>query len=165
MHLNKSDQLINAGSQKSQMRRPTTQHRKQQIKVEDLDINQVLDFPKAFKLLGGESLFNLMVPTYESTSLMPHITKLAHYAFPAKDWDQVKFVVHAIKGPASFIGASRLHYACYYIRKAHLDQDIDGIIDYYPFLIEAAIEVRYHVAHCLAKLQNRGNNISSIILK
>lgn len=55
----------------SQMRRPTSQHRKQQIKVEDLDINQVLDFPKAFKLLGGESLFNLMVPTYESTSLMP----------------------------------------------------------------------------------------------
>jgi hypothetical protein len=71
MHSNKSDQLIKAGSHMSQMRRPTSNHRKQQIKVEDLDINQVLDFPKAFKLLGGESLYNLMVPTYESTSLMP----------------------------------------------------------------------------------------------
>lgn len=74
-----------------------------------------------------------------------------------QDWDQVKFYAHALKGPAGYIGASRLHYACYYMQKAHIENDIDTMIDFYPLLIECAIELRYHLIQLMWKYDGRGN--------
>lgn len=91
--------------------------------MQDLDISQVIDSEKAINDLGSIELYQLMLPTYEGTSLLPSMEKLAT-AYNEKDWEQVKFHAHAIKGPAGYMGASRLHYACYYIQKAHCDYDI-----------------------------------------
>lgn len=151
----RSDQLVKATSSISHVRRPSSKRKNDGIKVEDLDINQVLDAEKAMQRLGGQQLYMMMLPQYDSTSLMPQLTQLAREV-SQKDWDQIKFFVHALKGPAGYIGASRLHYACYYMQKAHSDSDFDAMIDYYPLLVETAIEVRKHVYEYLAKSQGRG---------
>ena len=82
--------------------------------MEDLDINLVIDTEKAIKLLGGEQLYRLMLPMYEGTSLITPMMQLAKEV-ETKNWEQMRFYAHALKGPAGYIGASRLHYACYYV--------------------------------------------------
>jgi HPt (histidine-containing phosphotransfer) domain-containing protein len=79
-----------------------------------LDINKVIDHEKAIQNLGGEQLYQLMLPQYESSSLILILEKLAKEV-NEQNWDQIKFQAHALKGPAGYIGASRLHYACYWI--------------------------------------------------
>lgn len=93
-----------------------------QVKVEDLDINKVIDSEKAISNLGGEQLYKLMLPQAEGTSLIGILEKLAH-EINVRDWDQIKFQAHSLKGTAGYIGASRLHYACYWIQRAHIDND------------------------------------------
>ena len=97
----------------------------------------------------------MMIPEYESRSLLPYLDKLTA-ALNERDWDAIKFHAHTLKGPAGYIGASRLHYACYYICKAHSEGDVEQMIEYYPLVIETAIEVRHHVRLYQAKLP-RGN--------
>jgi hypothetical protein len=62
-----------------------------------------------------------------------------------------KEAVHALKGSAGYIGASRLHYACYFIQKAFVEGEFQTMNDYYPLLIETAIEVRVHIRIILAE--------------
>ena len=95
----------------------------QQIKVENLDISYPIDIDFAVKSLNSEKLYYLLLPKYEDQSLLPYLEKLAQQLI-LKDWDQYKFFAHALKGPAAYVGASRLHYACYYIQKAHTEGDI-----------------------------------------
>ena len=49
----------------------------QKIKVEDLDINKVIDSEKAIKSLGDFSLYKMMLPQYESSSQIPYLEKMA----------------------------------------------------------------------------------------
>ena len=97
-----------------------------------------------------------MLPQYEATSLIQILEKLAKEV-AAKDWDQIKFQAHALKGPAGYIGASRLHYACYWIQRAHVEGDYQTMLEYYPLVIETAIELRFQVRVLLAKFDGRGN--------
>ncbi len=60
------------------------------VKVEDLDINKIIDSEKAISNLGGEQLYKLMLPQAEGTSLIGILEKLA-YDINVKDWDQIKF--------------------------------------------------------------------------
>ena len=46
--------------------------------------------------------------------------KLAQEVYD-KNWEKIKFYAHSMKGPAGYIGGTRLHYACYYVQKAHLE--------------------------------------------
>jgi HPt (histidine-containing phosphotransfer) domain-containing protein len=98
-----------------------------------------------------------MLPAYESSSLLPFLEKLA-VEIQKRDWEQFKFQAHALKGPAGYIGASRLHYSCYYIQKAYAESDYQTMIDFYPLVIESAIELRYHLRKVLAKYEGNGNH-------
>lgn len=109
-----------------------------------MDVNKVMDCEKAILHLGGEQLFKLMVPMYESTSLLPYLEKMAA-EINKQSWDQVSFFAHALKGPAVYIGGSRVHFACYYMQRAHLEGDLDLMLEYYSVLITEVIELRYHI--------------------
>lgn len=40
------------------------------------------------------------------------------------------------------VGASRLHYACYFLLKAYSNQKYDKVIEMYPKIVEALIEFK-----------------------
>lgn len=40
-------------------------------------------------------------------------------AIKAKDYEQMNHGAHALKGASGYVGASRIHYACYYIQEAY----------------------------------------------
>jgi HPt (histidine-containing phosphotransfer) domain-containing protein len=84
------------------------------IKVQDLDINYILDIKTAVTFMGLPSVYFTMLETYESMSLKPHMPLLAK-ELVAQNWLEYRNQAHALKGPAGYVGASRLHYACYYI--------------------------------------------------
>ena len=62
-----------------------------------------------------------------------------------------------MKGPAGYIGASRLHYACYYLQKAHIENEIEAMVEFYPLIVECAIELRYQLRELIWKYDGRGN--------
>ena len=125
------------------------------IKVEDLDINKIIDTEKAVQRLGDIALYRLMLPQYESSSLIPYLEKLSE-EMQNQNWDQVKFYAHALKGPAGYIGASKLHYACYYVQKAHIENDLETMAELYPLVVECAIELRYHLIELMSQYDGRG---------
>ena len=62
---------------------------------------------------------------------------------------------HSLKGNSGYIGAAKLHYVCYYIQKAYIDNDYEAMADFYPLLIETAIEVRFQVRVILARVDSK----------
>jgi hypothetical protein len=54
--------------------------------MEDLDISKVIDVEKAIQNLSGEKLYVLMLPKFESSSLMPYLDKITK-EFMAGDYD------------------------------------------------------------------------------
>ena len=50
--------------------------------------------------------------------------------------------VEAIKQASERVGASYVYYACYYIEECHKTNDINGILRYYPLLVEAIVEFK-----------------------
>jgi len=42
-----------------------------------LDINKIIDSEKAIQRLGDLSLYKMMLPEYESSSLIPYLEKMA----------------------------------------------------------------------------------------
>ena len=116
-----------------------------------MNISKPMDQEKGIFYLGGEPLFRLMVPMYESTSLLPYLEKMAA-EINKKSYDQVAFFAHALKGPAAYIGGSRVHYACYYIQKAHLEGEDDLMLEYYSLLITEVIELRYHIIQYMRQI-------------
>lgn len=71
---------------------------------------------------------------------------------------------HALKGPAGYAGASRLHYACYYIQKAFAEDDIQTMIEFYPLVIETAIEARIYIRKIFADLDGKFTNFEKTSL-
>jgi HPt (histidine-containing phosphotransfer) domain-containing protein len=55
-----------------------------------------------------------MLERLESMSLNKNMQRIAQ-AVNEKDWDVMKANAHSLKGACGYVGASRLHYACYYI--------------------------------------------------
>lgn len=51
-------------------------------------------------------------------SLSKNMRRIAQ-AVNQKDWDGMKAFAHSLKGACGYVGASHLHYACYYIQEAY----------------------------------------------
>ena len=51
-------------------------------------------------------------------------------------------LAHKIKGGSGYIGAGRLYYACYFIQEHYVYKKHSLMLEYYPTLVEAAIEFR-----------------------
>jgi HPt (histidine-containing phosphotransfer) domain-containing protein len=64
-------------------------------------------------------------------------------------------VAHKIKGGAGYVGASRLHYAAYFMQDHYLKGRLDDMMSYYPTLIEAAIEFKIYSVKVMTMLKKK----------
>jgi len=71
-------------------------------------------------------------------------------AFEKKDYKQMKSLAHSLKGASAYIGASRLHYICYFIQEHFVSENYEQMLEYYPTLVEAAIEFKLYSRKIIA---------------
>jgi HPt (histidine-containing phosphotransfer) domain-containing protein len=96
-----------------------------------------------------------MLGRLESMSLDPNIKDIAE-ALDCRDFNKMKSKVHNLKGACGYVGASRVHYACYWIQDAHFHGQVQEMIDLYPKLIEASVEFKRYSRQVLANKLLRG---------
>ena len=86
-------------------------------------------------------MFFKLIVKFEAMTLKPNIFELnTHY--DNKDYQHLKDAAHSIKGAAGYIGASRLYYQTYFMQYHYVNQNIEMMLQYYPGIIEAAIEFK-----------------------
>jgi HPt (histidine-containing phosphotransfer) domain-containing protein len=80
-----------------------------------MNCDSPIDMPDAIEGLGGdESIFFMMLGNLEEMSLNQVLTDIIP-AFENRDYPNMKALAHSLKGASAYIGASRLHYVCFYI--------------------------------------------------
>ena len=60
-----------------------------------------------------------------------------------------------MKGASGYIGAGKIHYACYYICDACTKEDFNRTIKYYPLIVEAVIEFLRYSRELIAGVRNQ----------
>jgi HPt (histidine-containing phosphotransfer) domain-containing protein len=124
------------------------------IKFCDLDTSTPIDIEAAIQGLGDDpDIFYLMLGNLESMSLNGCLRDIIP-VFESRDYDKIKHYAHSLKGASAYIGASRLHYMCFFIQQHWVDENYEKMLEYYPSLVEAAIEFKVHSRKLMA--QNRG---------
>lgn len=63
----------------------------------------------------------------------------------------MKAKAHSLKGACGYVGASRMHYACYFIQEAYQMQQYDLMVEKYPRLVETVIEFKRFSRKILAE--------------
>lgn len=112
------------------------------IKVVELDITTPIDAETAIQGLGGtDEIFYMMLENLEGMSLNQCMKDIIP-VYDSKQYEQIKHFAHSLKGASAYIGASRLHYACYFIQHHFMEQNFEKMLEYYPSLVEAAIEFK-----------------------
>jgi HPt (histidine-containing phosphotransfer) domain-containing protein len=82
-------------------------------------MGQPLDQAGPIRQLGGNTpLYFMMLGRLEHMSINTNMRLIAE-AIEQKDWDTVKQKAHNLKNACGYIGACRLHYACFFIEEAH----------------------------------------------
>ena len=81
------------------------------------------------------------------------------------NWDnmehlKLKDLAHSLKGSSAYVGASRIHYACYFIQELYINNKYKEMVNHYPNLVEAAIEFRLYSRKILAE---RKDNTTYIV--
>jgi len=69
----------------------------------------------------------------------------------------MKDLAHSLKGASGYIGASRLHYACYFIQKHFVNGQKEKMLEYYPTLVEAAIEFKVYSRILMARYKSKNS--------
>jgi HPt (histidine-containing phosphotransfer) domain-containing protein len=98
----------------------------------------------------------MMLAKFEEMSLISCMKGLAT-AVDGQDYLKMKEAAHSLKGASGYIGASHLHYACYFIQDHYMSQRYDQMMEYYPTVLEAAVEFRVYSRKLLADYNS--NNI------
>ena len=108
----------------------------------DLDVTTPIDLKKGIEVLGGdqESYYE-MLGSLEEMSVIDCMKRMVK-EYDAKNYPEIKAQAHSLKGASSYIGASRLHYMCYFIQHHFVKQEFPEMLVYYPSLVEAAIEFK-----------------------
>jgi HPt (histidine-containing phosphotransfer) domain-containing protein len=84
-----------------------------------LSIDTPLDYANAlFCLSNKKSLYFMMLGRFLSQTLAQEITKIKD-AMDTLNWTQVKEVAHSLKSSSGYVGASRIHYDCYFMQEAY----------------------------------------------
>ena len=76
-------------------------------------------------------------------------------AFDRKDYEDLKDKAHTLKGPSSYIGAGKLSYACYYIQYHFVENNYPLMMEYYPCVVEAAIEFKIYSRKIIAENESK----------
>ena len=99
---------------------------------------------------SNNELFNKMLARFEENLAKAFMVKLEQ-CINNEDWTSMDQLLNSLKGASSLVGAGRIHYACYYILNAYKKRGFEGILNYYPLLVEAVIEFQIHSKKLLAK--------------
>ena len=74
-----------------------------------------------------------------------------------EDLEKVKFAVHALQSTAGYAGAGHIYYTCYYMDAGISAKNTQGILEYYPLLVEAVIDFkrfsRKFLSECKGKVK------------
>ena len=70
----------------------------------------------------------------------------------------MKEAAHSLKGSSGYIGASHIHYACYFIQEHFIFERFPQMMEYYPTLLEAAVEFRIYSRKLLAEFNSNFPN-------
>ena len=136
------------------------------IRLLDLDVTEPVDLHYATASLNNE-LFYDMLEHLTDIGLVTNIEKITH-SLQAEDWDGMKQAAHTLKGSSGYVGASKVHYACYYIQDAYNNRNYSGMVHYYPLLVEAAVEYERYSRELIAgvrkRLYDENENPSNIML-
>ena len=135
------------------------------IKVIDLDITTPIDVDQAVSGLGGEpAVFYGMLGQYESMTLNQSMKDIVD-KYDNLDYAEFKNIAHSLKGSCGYVGAGKLHYACYFIQENYVLNRTDKEMEFYPSLVEAAIEFKTHSRMLIEKYNRKSNTSISYCLK
>ena len=84
-----------------------------------------------------------MLGSLEPMTLVPTLKNIVA-AYEENDYKQMKELAHGLKGASGYIGASRLHYACYFIQAHYERKKFERQLEYYATLVECAIEFKMY---------------------
>ena len=85
------------------------------IKVNNLDITEPIDCKNAVESLGGNrKLFYSMLTRLEVMSVRCSMSQITD-SMQRQDWAKMKMAAHSLKSSSGYVGAGKVHYACYYI--------------------------------------------------
>ena len=143
-------------AKKQQMDSPAEQERHELVvKVTNLDVNQTIDFSASIRKLNGQrKLLINMIKRLEDESLS-HCMQMVTNGLNAKNWGLVKQGAHMLKGATGYVGAGRVHYACYQIQRAYNRGDFRKMESYYPLLLEYSIELKRFMRRYLTDLTSK----------
>ena len=120
------------------------------IKVVNLDISKPIDIETSIgNLNGNKKLYFNMLAKLEGVYINKCMEQIAS-SIASNDWIKIKMATRVLKGASGYIGASKIHYACFYILEASKGNDYERMLEYYPFLVEAVIEYKRYSRRVLA---------------
>ena len=119
----------------------------------DFDLSLPLDYNKAVSALNGnEQLYFSMLSRFENSSLNECLTQLKE-GIEGGELDKVYQGYHTLKSASGYIGAGRVHFACYFIQEAQRQKDMRKLMYSYPLLVETCIEFRIYARKFIADLR------------
>ena len=77
----------------------------------------------------------------------------------------MKSAAHSMKGASGYIGASRIHYACFFVQENFHKGDFEGMLDYYPAVVESVIEFKIHSRQLIAAYKSKYSNKSNLCVR
>ena len=95
-----------------------------------------------------------MLGKLEELSMDPVMPVLAE-CVEKRDFAMMKSKAHQLKGSTGYMGASKLHYSCYHIQEQYMAGNYESMMEYYPFLIEAAIDVKIESRRIIAEQESK----------
>jgi hypothetical protein len=127
-------------------------------KLIDVSTAFPIDLTKAIELSNGQkSIFFKMLEKLEHLSLIPNLRDIAA-AVEAQDFLAFKNKVHMLKGASGYVAAGPVHYCCFFIQDNYNKENFEGMMAYYPTLIEAAIDLRIYSKKLIAEFKGETYN-------
>jgi len=68
---------------------------------------------------GNKSLFYMILNHFRNQSLIESIDIITN-AFNESKWTKMKEAAHTLKGTSGYVGASTIHYDCYFMQESFL---------------------------------------------
>lgn len=102
----------------------------------------------------------MMLGNLEAMTLNPTMKNIIE-PYEQRKYQEMKDLAHSLKGASGYIGASRLHYVCYFIQEHFVFDRHEKMVEYYPSLVEAAIEFKVFSRRIIAKFKGKLINIVS----
>mmetsp|Transcript_14670 Transcript_14670/g.24990 ORF Transcript_14670/g.24990 Transcript_14670/m.24990 type:complete len:133 (+) Transcript_14670:28-426(+) len=125
------------------------------IKVQEMDISTPIDVDKAIQGLGGDpNIFYMMLENLEKLALIKTMRELVP-EYDNRNFQAIKDLAHSLKGASGYVGASRLHYACYFIQEHYVYDRKEKMLEYYPTLVESAVEFKIYSRTIIARFKKQ----------